>query len=129
MLVELLWDQQHRLYLHRPYRHLHLLVLLEREHLCRPELEHLVHHGLVVLEHLVRLDQEELAHREVLMVHHDPVVQQEDLRVLLCPGDRRVRLYQEVQQEGQSEDQLEHLCLEDRLGHRVQVDLLEHLDP
>ena len=57
-MVVVLWDQQLRLCLRHLYQHLHLLVLLEREPLCRPELEHQGHHGLEVLEHLVRLDQE-----------------------------------------------------------------------
>jgi len=123
-LVEVLWVQQRRLCLHRLDRHLHLLVLLERVHLCRLERVHLVRHGLGVLEHLVRLDPEELAHLEVPQVHHVLVVQREVLRVVLCREGRQVHLYQEVQ----LEDQWEHLCQVDRLEHRVLVDLLEHLD-
>jgi len=117
-LGEVLWDQQHHLYLHRLCQHLHLLVLLVREHLCRPELGHLVRHDLVVLERLVRLDQEEL-------VRLDPVVQLEGLRVLLCLEVLLGLLYLVVQPEGLRV----LLCLEVRLGLLLQVVQLEDLEP
>jgi hypothetical protein len=116
--VEVLLDLQHRLCLHRLYRHLRHLVLLGQELLYQPVPEHRVHHGQEVREHLVRLFRGEQVHRQDLLVRHVLVVPQEVQKVVLCLADRQELLFREDQQEGQ----LERLYQEDQLEDRVRGD-------
>ena len=102
---------QHRLCLHRLYRHLRHLVLLGQEHLYQPVPEHRVHHGQEVLEHLVRLFRGEQVHRQDLLVRHVLVVPQEVQKVVLCLADQLELLFREDQWErlyqgGQQEDRV-----------------------